>query len=52
LDLVPASQRDIAAVRERCRQLVRRRAMVSAGHGGGADSGLDMVSDLRLFAAD
>ena len=29
--LVPGSAHEIAAVRERCRQLVRRRAMLSAG---------------------
>lgn len=48
--LVPASERDIAAVRERCRQLVRRRAMVSAGVAAVPIPGLDVVSDLRLFA--
>ncbi len=48
--LVPASERDIAAVRERCRQLVRRRAMLSAGVSAVPVPGLDVVSDLRLFA--
>lgn len=48
--LVPASARDIAAVRERCRQLVRRRAMLSAGVAAVPVPGLDVVSDLRLFA--
>jgi hypothetical protein len=48
--LVPASSRDIAAVRERCRQLVRRRAMVSAGMAAVPIPGLDVVSDLRMFA--
>lgn len=47
--LVPASAPDIAAVRERCRQLVRRRAMVSAGMAAVPLPGLDIVSDLRLF---
>ncbi|WP_308494639.1 hypothetical protein [Duganella lactea] len=47
--LVPASERDIAAVRERCRQLVRRRAMVSAGMAAVPLPGLDIVADLRLF---
>ncbi|TFW16988.1 hypothetical protein [Duganella callida] len=48
--LVPASENDIAAVRERCRQLVRRRAMMSAGVAAVPVPGLDIVSDLRLFA--
>src|SRR3954463_14014729 len=48
--LIPASQRDIDAVRERCRRLVRRRAMVSAGVAAVPIPGLDVVSDLRLFA--
>jgi len=47
--LVPGSERDIAAVRERCRQLVRRRAMLSAGMAAVPIPGLDVVSDLRLF---
>ncbi len=47
--LVPATARDIAAVRERCRQLVRRRAMLSAGVSAVPIPGLDVVSDLRLF---
>ena len=48
--LVPGSERDIEAVRERCRKLVRRRAMVSAGVAAVPIPGLDVVSDLRLFA--
>lgn len=48
--LVPASQRDLATVRERCRQLVRRRALMSAGVAAVPLPGLDVVSDLRLFA--
>lgn len=48
--LVPASERDIAAVRERCRRLVRRRAVVSASVAAVPIPGLDVVSDLRLFA--
>jgi uncharacterized protein (DUF697 family) len=48
--LVPASARDIEAVRERCRRLVRRRAMVSAGVAAVPIPGLDVVSDLRLFS--
>ena len=48
--LIPASQRDIDAVRERCRRLVRRRAMISAGVSAVPIPGVDVVSDLRLFA--
>lgn len=48
--LVPASARDIAAVRARCRQLVRRRALLSAGVAALPVPGLDVLSDLRLFA--
>ncbi|MEO5932712.1 MAG: hypothetical protein ABIQ08_04055, partial [Duganella sp.] len=48
--LVPGTVRDIDAVRERCRKLVRRRAMVSAGVAAVPIPGLDVVSDLRLFA--
>jgi uncharacterized protein (DUF697 family) len=48
--LIPGSARDIDAVRERCRRLVRRRAMVSAGVAAVPIPGLDVVSDLRLFS--
>lgn len=48
--LVPGSHQDIAQVRERCRRLVRRRAMWSAGVSAVPIPGLDMVSDIRLFA--
>jgi len=48
--LVPASPGDISALRERCRQLVRKRALVSAGMAAVPIPGLDIISDLRLFA--
>lgn len=48
--LVPGSAQDIAAVRERCRRLVRRRAVWSAGMAAVPIPGVDVVSDLRLFA--
>jgi uncharacterized protein (DUF697 family) len=48
--LVPGTASDIAAVRERCRKLVRRRAMVSAGVAAVPVPGLDLLSDMRLFA--
>lgn len=48
--LVPSTPRDIDDVRERCRRLVRRRAMLSAGVAAVPVPGLDVLSDLRLFA--
>lgn len=47
--LMPGSAGDIAQVRERCRRLVRRRAVMSAGLAAVPIPGLDVVSDLRLF---
>ncbi|MGV7211084.1 hypothetical protein ACLB1G_24885 [Oxalobacteraceae bacterium A2-2] len=47
--LVPASQAEIDAVRARCRDLVRKRALLSAGVAAVPIPGLDVVSDLRLF---
>ncbi|MFA9215462.1 MAG: hypothetical protein ACEQSK_00005 [Sphingomonadaceae bacterium] len=48
--LVAATSADIAAVRERCRGLVRRRALWSAGASAVPIPGLDLVTDVRLFA--
>jgi uncharacterized protein (DUF697 family) len=48
--LVPGTERDLEQVRQRCRRLVRRRAMVSAGVAAVPIPGLDVVSDLRMFA--
>ena len=47
--VLPSSEADIDAVRERCRRLVRRRAAVSAGVAAVPIPGVDVVSDLRLF---
>lgn len=47
--LVPSTPADIAAVRERCRRLVRRRAVISAGVGAIPLPGIDVMSDLSLF---
>lgn len=47
--LVPSTQADIEAVRERCRRLVRRRAAISAGVSAIPLPGVDVVSDLSLF---
>lgn len=48
-ELLPASPGDILAVRERCRRMVRRRAVVSAGVSAVPIPGIDIVSDLKLF---
>ncbi|GAB2860302.1 hypothetical protein GCM10027277_31110 [Pseudoduganella ginsengisoli] len=48
--LVPSSEKEIADVRDRCRRLVQRRAAVSAGIAAVPLPGLDVVTDLRLFA--
>ncbi|HEV7816858.1 MAG TPA: hypothetical protein VGP06_17395 [Janthinobacterium sp.] len=48
--LIPASQDDIEQVRQRCRRLVRRRAAWSAGVAAVPIPGVDVVSDLSLFA--
>ncbi len=47
--VLPSTEADIDAVRERCRRLVRRRAVVSAGVAAVPIPGVDVVSDLRLF---
>jgi uncharacterized protein (DUF697 family) len=41
---------DIERTRERCRRLVRRRATIAAGFSAVPLPGLDVVSDLSLFA--
>jgi hypothetical protein len=48
--LIPGTAQDIAAVRERCRGLVRRRALWSAGVSAVPVPGLDVVTDLGLFS--
>lgn len=48
--LMPASADEIAQLRERCRRLVRRRAAISAGVSAVPIPGLDVVSDVALFA--
>jgi len=48
--LMPASRADIAQLREHCRQLVRRRALLSAGVAALPLPGVDVMSDLGLFA--
>lgn len=48
--LMPASPQDIELVRLRCRRLVRRRAVFSATVSALPIPGLDLLSDLGLFA--
>ena len=48
--LIPGNDKDIQLVRDRCRQLVRRRATLAAGFSAVPLPGLDVVSDLSLFA--
>lgn len=48
--LVPASAQEIEQVRQRCRAMVRRRAAWSAGVAAVPLPGLDVVSDLGMFA--
>jgi uncharacterized protein (DUF697 family) len=48
--LIPGDQEEIDKVRERCRRLVRKRATMAAGFSAVPLPGLDVVSDLSLFA--
>lgn len=48
--LIPGSAREIEQVRERCRRLVRRRAALSAGVAALPIPGIDVMSDVSLFA--
>jgi uncharacterized protein (DUF697 family) len=48
--LIPGKHEEIEQVRERCRRLVRRRAAIAAGFSAVPLPGLDVVSDLSLFA--
>lgn len=48
-ELLPYSSDNIAEVRERCRRLVRRRAVLAAGVSAVPIPGIDIVSDLKLF---
>ena len=45
----PVSGAEIEAVRERCREMVRKRALVSAGVAAVPLPGLDVLSDLSTF---
>jgi uncharacterized protein (DUF697 family) len=48
--LIPGEHDEIELVRERCRRLVRKRATLAAGFSAVPLPGLDVVSDLSLFA--
>jgi uncharacterized protein (DUF697 family) len=48
--LIPDNDADIKETRERCRRLVRRRATIAASFSAVPLPGLDVVSDLSLFA--
>ena len=48
-DLIPGSEQALAATRERCRQMVRKRATMAAGFSAVPIPGLDIVSDMSLF---
>ena len=48
--LIPATERELHSVRERCRRLVLRRAVISAGVSAVPIPGVDVMSDLSLFA--
>lgn len=47
--LVPSTEKDIEAVRMKCRRLVTRRAAVSAGMSAVPIPGLDLAADLGLL---
>lgn len=47
--LIPGSEQAVAAVRERCRRMVRKRAVMAAGFSAVPVPGLDVVSDMSLF---
>jgi uncharacterized protein (DUF697 family) len=49
--LLPVTTADIEGVRERCRAIVRKRAMISAGVSALPVPGIDVVADLGSFAS-
>jgi uncharacterized protein (DUF697 family) len=48
--LVLSSEKEVAHVREKCRSLVRRRAAIAAGVGAVPIPGVEVMSDVSLFA--
>lgn len=47
---IPVNARDISTVREHCRRMVRRKAIMAAGVSAIPIPGIDVVSDLSMFA--
>ena len=47
---IPVNANEINDVRERCRRLVRRKAVMAAGVSAVPIPGIDVVSDLSMFA--
>ena len=50
LTLLSDSQQHIETVREQCRRMVRRRAAIAAGVGAVPIPGVDVLSDMTMFA--
>ena len=50
MGFIPETAREIDNVRERCRRTVRKRAVIAAGVSAVPIPGVDVVSDLSLFA--
>ncbi|MGZ8290542.1 MAG: hypothetical protein ACXW2U_12575 [Telluria sp.] len=48
--LIPETAGEIESVRERCRRTVRKRAVMAAGVSAVPIPGVDVISDLSLFA--
>lgn len=48
--VMPANNKELAHLREKCRRMVRRRAVVSAGVSAVPIPGVDVLSDATLFA--
>jgi uncharacterized protein (DUF697 family) len=47
--LIPGTGQDIEKLREHCRRMVRRRALIAAGVSSVPIPGVDVMSDLSLF---
>jgi len=47
--LVPSTPEEIAALRDQCRKMVRKRAAIAAGMAAVPLPGVDLVSDVSLF---
>ena len=47
--LIPGNEEAVAEVSERCRRMVRKRAVMAAGFSAVPLPGLDVISDMSLF---